>query len=110
MIKVLLDACVPRRVGRLLTEFEVETAQRAALDKLSDGELLAAIDRHFDVLVTLDRNLIFQQRIANRTIAVVVLRVLDQSPASFDALLPELKTAIGAATPGTVTVVGNRVQ
>ena len=106
MVKVLLDACVPHRLRHRLTEFEVETAQHANLDQISDGDLLAAIDGRFDVLVTRDRNLTFQQKIAGRSIAVGVLRSLDQSPAAFDALLPELRIAIGAAAPGTVTLVG----
>jgi predicted nuclease of predicted toxin-antitoxin system len=106
MVKVLLDACVPHRLRRGLTDFDVVTAQRAGLDQIPDGALLAAIDGNYDVLVTRDRNLTFQQKIAGRSIAVVVLRTLDQSPAAFDALLPELKAATSAATPGTVTLVG----
>ena len=106
MVKVLLDACVPQRLRKSLTEFEVETAQHASLDQIPDGELLAATDGRFGVHVTRERNLTFQQKIAGRSIAVVVLRSLDQSPAAFDALLPELKIAIGSSAPGTVTLVG----
>jgi predicted nuclease of predicted toxin-antitoxin system len=106
MVKVLLDACVPLRLRKRLTEFDVETAQHANLDKLPDGDLLMAIEGRYDVLVTRDRNLTLQQKIAGRSIAVVVLRSLDQSPAAFDALVPELKIAIGTAAPGTVTLVG----
>jgi len=106
MVKVLLDACVPHRLRRGLTEFTVETAQAAGLDQIPDGALLDAIDGQYDVLVTRDRNLTFQQKIAGRSIAVIVLRSLDQSPVAFDALLPELKAAITAAAPGTVKLVG----
>ncbi len=106
MVKVLLDACVPHRLRRGLIEFDVETVQGAGLDQIPDGALLAAIDGKYDVLVTRDRNLSFQQKIVGRSVAVVVLRSLDQSPAAFDALLPELKAAISAAEPGTVTLVG----
>jgi predicted nuclease of predicted toxin-antitoxin system len=73
MVKVLLDACVPHRLLEGLTEFDVETAQRAGLDQLADEELLAAIDGRFDVLVTRDRNLTYQQTIAGRSVAAVVL-------------------------------------
>lgn len=86
--------------------FDVETAQHAGLDQTPDGALLAAMDGNYDVLVTRDRNLTFQQQIVGRSVAVVVLRSLDQSPESFDALLPELKLAIEAAVPGSVTLVG----
>lgn len=110
MVKVLLDACVPNRLRRRLTEFDVETARAVGLDQLPDGALLAAIDGSYDVLVTRDRNLTFQQEIAGRSVAVVVLRSLDQSPADFDALLPELMAAIGAAAPGTVSIVGGRTS
>ena len=106
MVKILLDACVPHRLLRGLTEFDVETAQGVGLDRMSDGEMLAAIDGRYDVLVTRDRNLTFQQKIAGRSIAVVVLRSIDQSPAAFDALLPDLRTAIAAASPGSFTLVG----
>lgn len=105
MVKVLLDACVPHRLRQGLNEFDVETAHHAGLDQIADGALLDAIDAIYDVLVTRDRNLTFQQKIAGRSVAVVVLRSLDQSPASFHALLPELKAAIAAARPGTVTLV-----
>lgn len=110
MVKVLLDACVPQRLRRGLAEFDIETAHGAGLDRLPDGALLIAIDGQFDVLVTRDRNLTRQQRIAGRSIAVVVLRSLDQSPAAFDALLSELKIAINAAAPGTVTIVGGAIS
>jgi predicted nuclease of predicted toxin-antitoxin system len=106
MLKVLLDACVPHRLRSGLTEFDVETAQDAALDRLHDGALRDAIDGQYDVLVTRDRNLTVQQQVAGRSIAVIVLRSTDQSPATFEALLPDLKIAIGAAAPGTVTLVG----
>ena len=110
MVRVLLDACVPHRLRRGLSELDVETAQGANLDRVPDVALLAAIDGTYDVLVTRDRNLSFQQKIAGRSVAVIVLRSLDQSPEAFDALLPELKAAIGAAAPGTVTLVGGVVS
>lgn len=106
MVKVLLDACIPHRLRRALAEFDVDTAQHAGLDQLPDGALLNAIDGLYDVLVTRDCNLTFQQKIVGRTIALVVVRSRDQSPAAFAALLPELASAISAATPGTVTLVG----
>jgi predicted nuclease of predicted toxin-antitoxin system len=99
MVKVLLDACVPHRLRRGLTEFDVATAQSAGLDQIPDGALLAAIDGNYDVLVTRDRNLTFQQKIIGRSIAVVVLRSLDQSPAAFDALLPAGPVHDRAASP-----------
>jgi predicted nuclease of predicted toxin-antitoxin system len=107
MKRVLVDVCVPRRVQNALhIDFPVETAQDAGLDDLDDGPLLDAIEGRFDVLVTRDRNLAYQQKMRGRSVAVVVLVTKDQSSASFLALLPALKTAITQSLPGTVTEVG----
>jgi predicted nuclease of predicted toxin-antitoxin system len=110
MVRVLLDACVPHRLRKELTEFDVETAHYAALDHLFNGALLAAIEGRFDVLVTLDRNLTYQQKIAGRSMVVIVIRVREQTPAAFKTLLPELKIAIGTAAPGIVSVIGEDIS
>jgi predicted nuclease of predicted toxin-antitoxin system len=104
--RVLLDVCVPRRLQReLRTLFVVETAQDEGLRDVDDGPLLDAMTNRFDVLVTRDRNLEYQQRVSGRGIAVVVLVTRDQSSASFLALVPGLKAAISGASPGTVSIV-----
>lgn len=107
MVKVLLDACVPRRLRHGLSEFDIETAHHAGLDQLPDGALLAAVEGRYDVLVTRDRNFSYQQKITGRSIAIIVLRSAEQSPAAFEALLPRLTAAIEAAAPGTLTEVGD---
>lgn len=105
MIRVLLDACVPRRLRADLSDFTVETAHAAGLDEIGDGALLDEIEGRYDILVTRDQNLELQQRIVGRSVAVVVLRTIDQSPEAFRALVPRLRLAIVAAAPGTVTIV-----
>ena len=106
MAKVLLDACVPQWLKTMLGDAEVTTARFAGLDQLSDSALLAAIAGRFNVLVTLDRNLTYQQKIAGRPIAVVVLRVSDQSPEAFRGLVPALIEAIEDVEPGEVKELG----
>ncbi len=105
MVRVLLDACVPQWLRTELGPAEVVTAQFARLDELTNGQLLAAIEGRFDVLVTLDTNIDFQQNLAGRSFAVLVLRVKDQSPESFQALVPALTVAIASAQPGEVRVI-----
>jgi predicted nuclease of predicted toxin-antitoxin system len=107
VVKVLLDACVPHWLRKELTGYEVETARFAGLDHLSDTDLLAAIESRFNVLVTLERNLTFQQKIAGRSISVIVLRMAEQTPEAFRALLPPLVEAIRGASSGHVHVVGS---
>ena len=106
MVRVLLDACVPQWLRNELGEFEIETTRHARLDKIPDSELVEAIEDRFDVLVTLDRNLILQQKITGRQLSVVVMRVASQTPASFRAMIPALKSAIMSCKPGHVRVIG----
>jgi predicted nuclease of predicted toxin-antitoxin system len=106
MVKVLLDACVPQWLRRELAVFEVETAHFAGLDQLSDSHLLTAIEGQFDVLVTLDRNLTYQHNVAGRSVAVIVVRIIEQTPVAFRAVLPALISAIRTARAGSVLVVG----
>ena len=104
--RVLLDACVPQWLRRELAEFYVETAHYAGLDQIPDGELLAAMEFRFDVMVTLDTGLVHENRVAGRPFAVVVLRVAEQTPVAFRALTPGLAAAIRQAVPGDVRKVG----
>lgn len=103
--RVLLDACGPRWLGQQLGDFDVEDAHAVGLDQIPDGRLLKEIAGRFDVLVTMDRNLQYQQKLAGRAFAVVIIRVRDQSPPSFMALVPVLVAAITQSKPGTVTEV-----
>lgn len=106
MVKVLLDACVPHWLRRELAEADVTTAHYAGLDGLSDSQLLAAVEGRYDILVTLDQNMSFQQNLSGRRLALIVLRPLDQSPESFRQLVPALIAALGDVTPGEVRRVG----
>jgi Domain of unknown function (DUF5615) len=82
-VKVLLDECVDRRLARDLADHDVKTARQVGWTTIKNGELLALASNEFDVFVTVDRNLSFQQNIASFPIAVVPgvqLRPPDQAP------------------------------
>ena len=78
-MRVLLDECVDWRLGRELASHDVKTARQMGWTALKNGELLPLAATHFDVFVTVDRNLSFQQDIVSFPIAVVVLHVRNQS-------------------------------
>jgi hypothetical protein len=72
--RVLFDHNVPDGLRRLLPGHDVRTAHDEGWGRLGNGELLAQTERAgFDVLVTADRNLRFQQNLAGRRIAIVEL-------------------------------------
>jgi len=85
---------------------EVKTARQMGWMTIKNGELLALAAEAFDVFVTVDRNLSFQQNLPAFTIAVVVLRAPSNRLADLQMLVPDLLAAIPAATRGAVTYVG----
>jgi predicted nuclease of predicted toxin-antitoxin system len=72
-MKLLLDACVAHDLKRDLNSHEVATVVEADFGGLENGELLRAASGNFDVLITVDRNLPFQQNIGSHHIAVLIM-------------------------------------
>ena len=105
-MRVFLDECVDWRLSRDLVGHEVTTARRMGWASIENGELLALASQEFDVFVTVDRNLAFQQNLGALTIAVIVLRAPTNRLADLKLLVPRLLTAIASAKPGPVTIVG----
>lgn len=78
MKRVLFDTCVPRPLRKCLSKHNVRRAQDEGWGALKNGELLiAAAAGGFDVFLTSDKNLQYQQNLKNRAIAVVVLPTND---------------------------------
>lgn len=106
-MKVLLDECVDWRLSREIPGHEVKTARQMGWLTVKNGELLGLASKEFDVFVTVDRNLSFQQNLAVIDIAVIVLQAQSNRLAALQALLPGLLAAIPIAKAGAVTYVGN---
>ena len=96
-MKVLLDECVDSRFAEHIQTVEVHTVIGKGWAGITNGKLLALAQAEFDVFVTVDRNLSFQQHLPKFDIAVVSDLVV---------LLPELLQEIPSARKGTVTTVG----
>ena len=105
-MRVLLDECIDRRLAAEITGHEVKTVPQAGWASVSNGELLALAQPQFDVFVTVDRNLSFQQRLPRFSIAVVVLRAPSNRLADLRPLVPKLLDAIPNAKRGEVTWIG----
>ena len=73
-MRILFDHDVPRPLRRHLTDHEVDTARERGWAELSNGELLNEAEREgYQVLITADQKMTYQQNIARRTFGVVVL-------------------------------------
>jgi Domain of unknown function (DUF5615) len=89
-VRVLLDEQLPRPLARELAGHDVRTVQQEGWAGLKNGELLRrAVADDFEVFVTSDQNLEFQQNLANVRIGVVVLiAVLRSRPGSLQRVQP----------------------
>ena len=97
-MRVLFDQGTPAPLRQLLPEHEVVTAYERGWSTLKNGELLAAAEAQgFQVLVTTDTNLKYQQNLASRTIAIVVLSTTSWPRIKIAAAL--VIAAVAAATP-----------
>ena len=72
-MRILLDESVPRRFGEYLAGVDVESVHDRGWAGLKNGELLRAAEQEYDLFLTADQNLQFQQRLASYAIRVIVL-------------------------------------
>jgi len=105
-MKIFLDECVDWRLSRDIVGHEIKSAGQMGWTAIKNGELLALVSQHFDVFVTVDRNLAFQQNLAAVSIAAIVLQAKTNRLADIRALVPDLLAALDTAQPGQVERVG----
>jgi predicted nuclease of predicted toxin-antitoxin system len=101
-LRILLDNCVPWRLGAALIGHEVSSVVRLGWADLTDGELLDATGDRFDLLVTVDKNLQFQQDLRGRLFAIVVLRSNSNRIKDLLPLVPKLLAALPTVLPAQV--------
>lgn len=104
-MRVLLDNCVSWRLGNQILGHEVASVVRLGWAGLDDGPLLDAMAGQFDVLVTVDKSIPFQQRLDHRPVAVVLLRAKNNHISSLVPLVPALLMAVAEVRPGEVRQV-----
>lgn len=101
-MKLLLDECVDWRLLRDLAPHDVKSARQAGLSGAADGDLLRLAQREFDVLITTDKNLAFQQNVGRFEIAVIVLQGRSSRLRDLRELLPPLLASLPLLTSGEV--------
>lgn len=101
-MRVLLDHCMDRRFRRFLPTHQVRTTREMGWDALGNGDLLDQAQGAFDALLTVDQNMQYQQTIAGRPIALVVLVTPDTRLAALAPLVPELDRILPTVLPGNV--------
>jgi len=106
-MRILLDESLPRKLALSISEHEVQTVQKQGWAGLKNGELLRRASAAFEVLVTGDRNLEFQQNLAKVSIAVVVLIAKNNRIETLRPLVPKLLTVLANIQPGQLIRVND---
>jgi hypothetical protein len=76
-MKILLDECVPWPLRRVLFDHECMTAGFCGWGGFRNGDLLRVAETEFDLFITADKNLRYQQNLAERQIAILELSTND---------------------------------
>jgi hypothetical protein len=105
-VRVLLDESLPRPLTGLLVGHEARTVTQVGWTSLDNGALLRQAAEKFDVLLTADQNIEFQQNLKELPIAVVVLVAASNRLESLEPLVPELLQVLNVLEPKTLVRVG----
>ena len=98
-MRILLDHCTPAPLRRHLAGHQVETAYEQGWSHLSNGELLAAAEQDgYQLLISTDQNLRYQQDLANRQLSIIVL--LSTSWPRIQVRVSDIQTAVAEISQG----------
>ena len=103
-MRILIDECVDQRLRLLFPGHDCETAAHAKLSGLKNGALLAAAGAAgFEVIITTDQGIPYQQNLATRQISIIILCARTNRLADLKRLLPDAIRTLGSIKAGEVT-------
>ncbi|MGB3669772.1 MAG: DUF5615 family PIN-like protein [Phormidesmis sp.] len=105
-MRLLLDECIDRRFAREFVGYEVKTVPQMGWAGVKNGQLLALAEAEFDIFITVDRNLAFQQNLPQFDIAVIVLQAPSNRLADLKPLAPEILAISATVAKGQATAIG----
>lgn len=107
-MRVLLDEQLPRQLSRLLVGHEVRTVQQIGWAGLKNGELLRRAETAgFEVFITADQNIEFQQKLRESGLCVVVVSAASNALEDLEPLVSSMLSTIRRAKPGQVIRVSS---
>ncbi len=96
-MKILLDECVTKHLKRHLADLEVFTVREMQWGGIKNGKLMTLCVEHgFDVLLTIDKNLQYQQNLDKYAVSIVVLNSVSSQLEALIAFVPALREQLGS--------------
>jgi predicted nuclease of predicted toxin-antitoxin system len=105
-MRVLLDEQLPAELAAELRGHAVDTVAGRGWAGIKNGELLRRMRCHYDVLVTMDRSIEFQQHIPILPFGIVIVRAPSNRMQDLRPLVPSILAAFVAIKPGFIQRIG----
>lgn len=103
-MRILLDECVPAPLAHILApEHECLTARQQGWEAISNGALLSLAEAEFDVFLTADQNIRYQQNLTGCPIAILELST--NNLRRLEASIGMVKLALSALKPGDLRLL-----
>jgi predicted nuclease of predicted toxin-antitoxin system len=93
-VRVLLDEDLPVNLRHYIQGHDVETVTWKGWKGIKNGKLLDLAEQEFDVFITFDQNLHFQQNISKRKLGIIVLVASNDQLHSLLPLMPSVEVAL----------------
>ena len=101
-MRILLDESVPERLGKLLVGHSCSTVQRQGWASIKNGRLLALAKDQFDVLLTADKGMEYQQNQDTLPVAILVVRARSNRLQDLALAVPSILVALSELRPRTL--------
>jgi predicted nuclease of predicted toxin-antitoxin system len=108
-MNILLDECAPKKLKSFLSAHghSCRTVQEAGWSGIGNGDLLNLAEPVFDVLVSIDKGLQYQQNLAGRKIAIVIIRARSNRLVDLEPHFPACARALASIQPGQALQIGD---
>lgn len=105
-MRILLDESIPARLGSLLTGHHIATVQGRGWAGIKNGRLLLLASTDFDVFLTADRGIEFQQNLATLPVSILVVIARTNRLADIAPLVPAILRTLESIQPRTIGRIG----
>jgi predicted nuclease of predicted toxin-antitoxin system len=104
-MRILLDECVPAKLRSFLQPHSVFTVQMMGWSGTKNGDLIKLADPQFDVFITIDKNLSYQQNLTRIRMSIILISLNNNRFTSILSKSDDIKTAINNVSPSSFIVV-----
>lgn len=106
-MRILLDEHLPIGLVPELRGHAVDTVIGCGWAGIRNGELLRRMRGHYDVLITMDRGIPFQQPLSALPFGIIIVRAASNRLQHLRPVVPAILAAVSAVRPGQVRQVGS---